>query len=122
MRYYPALVAVLLVAAVAACGSSVKLPPVEPEEVELFLPGSFPTDEYKVLTRILERVSVQVEDMDLIERAKERAARAGADALIVSSIRTTAEGGIDFDLQQEVEKILEGLAIYYPSQHPELTQ
>ena len=122
MKYFPALVLMALALVVAGCGGGVKLPPVEPEQVEVFLPGSYPTEEYKVLTSITQSVALQVSDRDLINQAKERAARVGADALIVNRIRTTSEGAVADDVGREIEKILEGLAVYFPSKHPELEQ
>lgn len=121
MKYLPAAVAVLAVFA-AGCASGVKLPPVEPQDVEVFLQGSYPTEEYKVMSTITEQVSLETDDRDLIEQARERAAKLGADALVVTSIRSTTEGGIDLDTAREAQKILEGLAIYYPSRHAEIEQ
>lgn len=122
MRYFPALTLMVLAAIVAGCGGGVKLPPVAPEDVEVFLPGAYPTEEYKVIASITERAPIQTDDRDLIKMGKERAAKLGADGLIVSRIRSTAEGAVVTDVQREIEKILEGLAIYFPSKHPELEQ
>ncbi len=122
MKYLPAAVAVLAVFAVG-CASGVKLPPVEPQDVEVFLQGSYPTEEYKVMSNITEQVSLETDDRALIDKARERAAKLGADALLVTSIRSTT---IDFDVNlgraRDAQKILEGLAIYYPSRHAEIEQ
>ncbi len=120
MRYLPSLVMAALVVVVAACAGSVTLPPVAPEEVELFFPGSIPNESYKVMSRIEERAPQSASDQELIDKAKARAAEIGADALIIRSIRSTAEGGIDLNLTQEIEKILEAEAVYFPGRHPEL--
>lgn len=122
MRYFSALIAVLALVGLAACGSGVKLPPVAPEDVEVFLPGTFPTESYKVMARFSESMPLNREDADLIAAVKAMAAEVGADALIIDAIRRTSEGGIDTDLRQEQLKIIEARAIYYPSRHPELQQ
>ncbi len=86
------------------------------------MPGSFPVEEYKVLTRLEEDVPLSASDQDLIDEARSRAASLGADALLIQSIRRTTEGGVELNLDQEQRKVLVGLAVYYPSKHPELTQ
>lgn len=111
---------VAALALMAGCSSSVNLPPVEPEDVEVFLPGSQPQESYEVMTRFTVRVGLQDSDQMLIDGARARAAEMGADAVIVMSMRRTSEGGVDLDLSQEQEKILEALAVYFPSRHPEL--
>jgi hypothetical protein len=120
MRHLTALVVAVLVAVMVACGAGVKLPPVAPEEVEVFLPGSYPDEDYKVLARFDTQVPLNVSDSELIERARAQAAEYGADALVISGIRRTTEGQIELNLQQEQVKILDAMAVYYPSRHPEL--
>ncbi|KPK79184.1 MAG: hypothetical protein AMS25_13550 [Gemmatimonas sp. SM23_52] len=115
-----ALVVAVLVAVVAACGARVKLPPVAPEEVQVFLPGSYPDEDYKVLAQVNTQVPLSVPDSELIDRARAQAAGYGADALVITGIRRTTEGQIELNLQQEQVKILDGIAVYYPSRHPEL--
>lgn len=121
MRHHFALVAVVAWVGLAGCGPGVELPPVSPEEVDVFMPGLFPTESYKVLARITESMPLNTTDDEIIERAKAQAAEMGADALVIDSIRRTTEGGIETDLRQEQLKILEARAVYYPSQHPELS-
>lgn len=123
MKYFAALVAVAVavVVGLAGCGSGVKLPPVSPDDVQVFMPGTFPSDEYKVLSKIQEAYSLDTSDSELIDRAKARAAELGADAILIDSIRLTSEGGIEMDLNQQQQKILEARAVYYPSKHPELS-
>lgn len=120
MRHLTALVVAVLVAVVAACGARVKLPPVAPEEVEVFLPGSYPDEDYKVLAAVNTQVPLNVSDSELVERARAQAAEYGADALVISGIRRTTEGQVELNLQQQQVKILDALAVYYPSRHPEL--
>ncbi len=120
MRYFSALFAVLLGLGLSGCGPGVELPPVEPEAVEIFMPGSFPVEDYKVMARIREEVPLDTEDGALINQAKARAAEMGADAMLIDSIRRTTEGQIETDLRQEQLKILEARAVYFPSRHPEL--
>lgn len=120
MRYPIALFTVVLAVGLAGCGAGVELPPVAPEDVEIFMPGTFPPEDYRVLTQIREEVPLNVSDNELIERARARAARSGADALVIRALRRTTEGGADVSLQQEQLKILEGSAVYFPSRHPEL--
>lgn len=120
MRYLTALFVAVLVAGAVGCGPRVQLPPVAPEVVEVFLPGSYPEEQYKTLREIVTQVPLNVSDAELIDRARAQAAEIGADALVISGIRRTTEGEIELNLQQEQVKILQALAVYYPSRHPEL--
>lgn len=102
-----------------ACASVPKLPPKEsPEAVEVFYPGSYPTEEFKTLTILSESVALGVPDDQLVARVRQRAAELGADGLMIRSIRRTTEGQVAADLAQEERKILEAVAIYYPAKHP----
>ncbi len=121
MRHFLAWVAVAAVATTAACGSGVKLPPVSPQRVEVFMPSSMPDEQYKVLARIVESRPLTATDQEMIDLAREKAASYGADAVIIDAIRRTTEGGVQTDLQQEELKIVEARAIYYPARHPELS-
>lgn len=121
MRYLPATLGLMLAVGLAGCGAGVTLPPVAPDEVEIFMPGSFPTEDYKVLAPVEEEVPLNVPDQDLIDQARAKAASLGADALLISAIRRTTEGGVAIELGQEQQKRLEGLAVYYPGKHPELS-
>lgn len=121
MKYFPALFVTVLVAGLAGCGSGVQLAPVEPEEVEIFMPGSLPPEDYKIISRITETVALNTPDREVIDRAQERAARLGADAILITAIRSTTEGQVEMDLQQEQRKILEALVVYFPSRHPEIS-
>jgi hypothetical protein len=122
MKYVPAVLAVALLTALAGCGGGVTLPAVAPEEVEIFMPGSFPTEDYKVLSRLEEDVPLSATDQELVDQARAKAASLGADALVIQGIRRTTEGGIELNLEQEQRKVLVGLAVYYPSKHPELNK
>lgn len=104
----------------AQCASVPKLPPKEsPEEVEVYFPGSYPSQDFKALATISESQALSVSDDDLIEAARRQAARLGADALLIRSIRRTTEGEVSTDLNREEQKILEAIAVYYPSRHPQ---
>jgi len=120
MRHFAALCAVVMTAGVLACGAGVTLPPVAPEDVEVFYPGQLPTEEYEVMARIQEDEPLQTEDDVLVEAARAQAAQMGADALVITAIRRTTEGQIETDLGREQMKIIEALAVYFPSRHPEL--
>ena len=122
MRHFSALIAVLVLAGLWACGGGVTLPPVAPEDVEVFMPGSFPSESYKVMARISESMALNTPDNELIDVAKAQAAEMGADAIVVDAIRRTTEGGIETNLRQEQLKIIEARAVYFPSRHPELQQ
>ncbi len=121
MRYLPFFGMVVVALAATACGSSVSLPAVEPDQVAIYLPGSpTPAEDYKILARIDEKGPQSITNEELIDKAKQRAADMGADALIISTIRLTTEGQAQLNLDQPVEKFLEGIAVYFPSKHPEL--
>ncbi|UCF18549.1 MAG: hypothetical protein JSU87_11435 [Gemmatimonadota bacterium] len=122
MKYFPALLMTVLAAGLAACGGGVQLPAVAPEQVEIFMPGSLPLEEYETLATIQEQGPLGIADQELIDRARARAAERGADALLILEIRQTTEGAVEMNLAQEQLKILEGRAIYYPAKHPELNQ
>lgn len=98
------------------------MPPVAPQDVEIFMPGMFPSESYKVMSRISESMPLSTPDNEIIDVARSAAAEVGADALLIDSIRRTTEGGIETDLRQEQLKIIEARAIYFPSRHPELQQ
>lgn len=122
MKHLTALCAVVLTASVLACGGGVQLPPVQPQDVEVFMPGQPPSERYEVLARIQEDVSLDTPDQQLIDRAQAEAAELGADALVITAIRRTTEGQIETNLGQEQMKIIEALAVYFPSRHPELQE
>jgi hypothetical protein len=120
MKYFPALLAVVVGTGLMACGGGVTLPPVSPDDVEVFMPGSFPDEDCKVMKTIQEDASLNTPDAEMVELAKTSAAEVGADAVIIDAIRRTTEGGIETNLQQEQRKIIDARACYYPSRHPEL--
>ena len=120
MKYLTALCAVVMSVGLLACGGGVTLPPVAPQDVEVFYPGQMPSETYEVMARIQEDRPLQTDDDVLIDAARAQAAQMGADALVVTSIRRTTEGQIETDLGREQMKILEALAVYFPSRHPEL--
>lgn len=123
MRLVPAF---LLVALVFAC-SGVKLPPVSPDDVDVYSEpnGQFPPEEYKrmaLLERTFtrdecarERQTSTCDDEETwqfgIQWLKEWAGDQGADALLIH------EAGYSTGGQRYVAS-----AIYFPSRHPELQQ
>jgi len=122
MKYFTALLGLAVVVAAVACSSGVKLPPVSPDDVEVFMPGVPIADDYKVMAAIEETFSMDTQDSAIIEAIKERAAELGADAVIIVRIRTTSEGAIEQNLAQEQQKIVNAQAVYFPSRHPELAE
>ena len=122
MRHFSALIAVCVLVGLWACGGGVTLPPVAPQDVEIFMPGAFPSESYKVMARLTESMPLNTSDDEIIEVARGAAAEVGADALLIDAIRRTTEGGIETDLRQEQLKIIEARAIYFPSRHPEIQQ
>ncbi len=118
MRNVASFLTLALAVLLAGCSSSLSLPPVEPEAVEVFYPGSAPAEDYKVLARITQEVALNTDDQELIRQAQARAAQLGADALIIASISTNTEGTVSTDLDFEPRKIIEALAIYFPSRYP----
>ncbi len=122
MKHFTALLGLAVVVAAVACSSGVKLPPVSPEDVEVFMPGVPIADSYNVMARIEEAFSMDTADSVMVARVKERAAKLGADAVIIDGIRATSEGAIELDLNQEQQKIIDARAIYFPSRHPELAE
>ena len=120
MRYLPHLLGLVFVATLAGCSSSVTLPPVKPENVDVFLPGSLPKEDYKVMSRFQITGELNTPDQELINRARAQAAEKGADGVIITALRRTSEGGVELNLSQEQQKILEAQAVYYPSRLPDL--
>ncbi len=118
MRNVASFLTLALAVPLAGCSPSLSLPSVEPEAVEVFYPGSAPAEDYKVLARIDEEAPIDADYQELVERAQARAAKLGADALIISSIRTNTEGTVSTNLDFEPKKIIEALAVYFPSRHP----
>ena len=114
----------LLVAGLAACGGgkTVTLPPVEPIEVEVYLPGGgFPSERYEVMRTIDIAVQPTVAYEDLLAQAVQQAAAVGADALIVDRMGPNASGFVvGVGGAQEVRRMIKARAVYYPALHPEL--
>lgn len=117
MRYVSVPVAILALAVLAACGG-LRLPPVATEDVEVFMPGAFPIESYKLLGRLSESMPPHTQDAELIAAVKAKAAEMGADALIIDAIGPQ----IETERGQEALKVVKARAIYYPSRHPELQQ
>ena len=118
MRNVASFLTLALAVTLAGCSSMVSLPPVEPEAVEVFFPGSLPAEDYKQLARLTREFSIDSDDRDLIQEAQAWAAKLGADALIILAIRSNTEGTVSTDLDFEPKKIIEAQAVYFPSRHP----
>ena len=124
MKYFSALFAVVLgLAACSGTSTKVTLPAVEPRDVELFMPGDYPSEKYEVLKRIELQEMVSADEREMVLDARQQAADLGADALIIQSLRTTQSGGglAETNASRD-KKILEALAVYYPAKHPELLE
>lgn len=123
MRIVPAL---LLAAVLVAC-SGVKLPPVSPDQVEVYSEpnGQFPPEEYERMA-FMERAftsdecaretgTTTCDDEETwqfgLEWLKSWAGQQGADAILIQEMGYSTAG------QRYV-----ATAIYFPSRHPELQQ
>jgi len=120
MKYFAALLGLAVVVGLAACGSKVNLPPVSPEDVEVYLPGTLPTESFKVMSQFEEAFELNAPDTAVVNAAKEWAAEQGADAVLIDAIRRTTEGEVQYDITRPQEKIVIARSIYFPSRHPEL--
>jgi hypothetical protein len=96
-----------------ACGSGITLPPVSPQDVEVIPEGQDPPEDFEEIKRINRRVAWETPRDSLIAQAREIAAELGADALRILSISPWAN-------ISNPQLVLKGMAIYYPSRHPEL--
>jgi len=138
--------AVLVVIAVLACSSSTKLPPVEPEDVEVYMPGQqYMLRDYVVIWETNDESSRRGgyniysparTDEQIIQDLKEEAAKRGADAIVIEWFRgTTAregrEGTIVHDQRltpasgsygRAAQKSARALAICFLDRHPELAE
>jgi hypothetical protein len=123
MKYLTALFAAAVMVGLASCGSGVSLPPVSPDDVEVFMVGSFPMEGYRVMARLSETMHLNTPDEEIIEAVKVRAAEMGADALIIDSLRQITDRiETDPSVEQHGTKIIEARAVYFPGRHPELQQ
>jgi ABC-type glycerol-3-phosphate transport system substrate-binding protein len=116
------------VAGLAACGGgkTVTLPAVEPNQVQIFMPGQRPTEDYKPLKNIDITVDLNVSNEELLTQAVQQAAAVGADALVVDKMGSNVSGTTGAVMSsggaQQVKRQLQGRAIYYPAKHPELEE
>jgi hypothetical protein len=125
MKHVLALCALALIAGLVACSSAAKvtLPAVEPSEVEVFMPEQYPDEDYKILKTVTITDIISADDRDMVVAAREQAAQLGADALLIKSLRMTSAGvGLEEANASRDQKILEALAVYFPSRHPELEE
>ena len=131
--------AVLITTAVLGCSSSTKLPPVSPEDVEVYMPGQqYMLRDYIVVWETNDEFypsgsyntySVARTDEQVIEDLKEEAAKRGADALVVEWIRSTKardgtahNPGAGNPGGRAAQKTARALAICFLDRHPELAE
>ncbi|NIR46689.1 MAG: hypothetical protein GWN99_19980 [Gemmatimonadetes bacterium] len=109
------LLAVMLAAGVTACaGPTVTLPPVAPEDVEVIPQGEEPEQEYREIAPVRQQGTMDTPRTELVRLAREKAARLGADALMIEEYRLNTS-------YTNPTITLLALAVYYPARHPELT-
>ncbi len=112
MRRVSALLAVMVVTGLlGSCGPKVMLPPVAPEDVEVLTEE--PDEEFEVIADIRQQAATDTPRRDLIAGAREKAAKYGADAMLIKEWRVSAS-------MSNPTVTLLAVAIYYPSRHPEL--
>jgi hypothetical protein len=105
---------ILVLLAVSSCGGpKVILPPVSPEDVEIIPVGEEPQEEFKEIASVRQQATMDTPRADLIAQAREKAARLGADALLIEEFRLN-------DSYTNPTITLLALAIYFPARHPEL--
>jgi len=81
----------LLVVSVVAC-SSKNLPPVAPEDVQVFMPGVPTPFEYTEVWRSNDSFASKLTD-EIIEKAKKEAGKRGADAVLFEEISGNTASG-----------------------------
>lgn len=105
---------ILFLLAIASCGGpKVILPPVAPENVEVIPQGEEPDEEFAEIASVRQQATMNTPRSELIARAREKAARLGADALMIEEFRLN-------ESYTNPTITLLALAIYYPARHPEL--
>jgi len=112
---------------IAACGGKPpELPAVQPDQVEIYLPGQQPSESYKSLKTFELSVNIDGTNEELVTQAVQQAAALGADALIITKLGPNTSGAtgaaLGTDAVTHVKRILQGQAVYYPSRHPELQE
>lgn len=112
MRRHLALSTLFLAAGLAAtCGPKVDLPPVAPEDVEVITEE--PGEEFSKIADIRQMGTMDTPRRELIAGAREKAAKLGADALLIKEYRLSQNS-------QNPTITLLAVAIFYPSRHPEI--
>ena len=99
------------VALLAGCGPKVTLPPVSPDDVEVITEK--PNEDFEEISDIRQEAAMDTPRRELVDRAREKAARLGADALLIKEYRLNQS-------TQNPTVTLLAVAIYFPSRHPEL--
>ena len=105
----------LALGALAACsvGTKVVLPPVTPEDVEIIARGEEPAEDFEEIANIRQQATMDTPRSEIVARAREKAAKLGADALLIKEYRLNQSS-------MNPTITLLAVAIYYPSRHPEL--
>ena len=104
---------VMTVGLAGGCGPKVTLPPVAPEDVEVLTEE--PEEEFEELADIRQQAATDTPRREVIAGAREKAARYGADAMLIKEWRVSAS------LSNPTVTLL-AVAIYFPSRHPELAE
>lgn len=114
-----AVLAGLGLALLAGCASTPDLPPkAGPEEVQVYDPnaGQFPPEGYRTIGPVETSAPLGTATPDLIMALRTEAARLGADAIIVQSIRQTTEGEVSAAAAGREERVIaRALAVYWPT-------
>lgn len=116
-----AVVCALGVAIFAACASAPSLPAkAGPEEVDFYNPnaGLNPPAGYETISPIQVEADVGTANEEIYRMLRTEAARLGADAIILDSVRSNAEGQVGIDLNRPEKLIGRALAIYWPGGKP----
>ena len=125
------LLVVLMTTAILGCSSSMKLPPVSPEDVEVYMPSMVAMAENYVVVWETRQVAVSDEAWNtypvsysndrIVEDLKEEAAKRGADALLIDRIyRITHTDPTGESLPPEARVIAR--AVCFLDRHPELAE
>jgi len=107
----------------AACASAPTLPAkAGPEEVDFYNPnaGMNPPAGYESISPVQVEADLGTEPAEIHMLLRAEGARLGADAIILESIRSNAEGQVGIDMNREEKLIGRALAIYWPGGKPEM--
>jgi hypothetical protein len=116
-----AVACVLGVVIFAACASAPTLPAkAGPEEVDFYNPdaGTTPPAGYETISEVRVEVDPGTQPSEIHMALRAEAARLGADAIIMRSIRSNAEGQVGIDMNRPEKLIGLAFAIYWPGGKP----